>query len=628
MSDTPSVVSMHELVVNYGHHEVLRGLTLAVHQGERIGLVGRNGCGKSTLLKIIASVEQPDSGDITYRKDTVIGYLSQEFTLNEEMSVLENVMDGASQILALIDQYENEPADSLLSAQLLERINQLDGWNLENRAQTLLTNLHAPDPDKPITKLSGGERRRVALCRALIAQPDLLILDEPTNHLDTESITWLEKFLSRYKGTCLFVTHDRYFLDLVSTQIVEIHAGISHSYNGSYTDYLLERAERMAVEAQQESKRQKFLKKELEWVRRSPSARRGKSKDRIDKFFEIKSQKAPEKELQVDLIIPPAPKLGDRVIELKNTSKAYGEKNLFYDLSFKLGPKERVGIIGRNGLGKSTLLKVMLGMEDPDSGEVIIGNRAEINYVDQNRLQLDYTKSVFDEVGEGQEYVTLGEEKLGLRAYLKRFLFSDDRINTRVELLSGGERSRVLLAKILKRGGNVLVLDEPTNDLDLSTLRLLEEAIENFSGSVIAVSHDRYFLNRVCTNILSFEGRGIVDYHVGNFDYYLEKKQENTPKATTQKATAKPAIAQKPKEVRKLKWKEERELEGMEDTILEKEGAIEALETLFSASDFHEKHADDWQELEEKLNETRDEVKRLYDRWEELESIKQTSQSK
>ncbi len=628
MSDatsSASIASASELTVCYSTHSVLDGLTAAIHQGDRIGLVGRNGCGKSTFLRIAAGESEPDSGLFVTRKGLITGYLPQKFELDPAKDVLSNIMDGARWIQELIETYENTPAESAQSAELLDQINQLDGWTLEQRAQGLITNLHAPEGHLDISRLSGGEKRRVALCRALISKPDFLILDEPTNHLDTESIEWLEQFLARYKGTCLFVTHDRYFLDRISTSILEISQGKAYSYEGNYTDYMLTRAERMANEQRTEHKRQRFLQKELEWVRRRPKARGTKSRDRLDRYFEVKDQDGPEKELEVDLIIPPAPKLSNRVIELNQVGKQIGDRRLFHKLDFKLEGGERVGIVGRNGMGKSTLLRVILGKEPASSGEVLLGSRAEINYVDQDRLNLDDNLSVFEEVGEGQEYVTLGEEKIGLRAYLRRFLFSDERINTKIELLSGGERSRVLLAKILKKGGNILVLDEPTNDLDLNTLRLLEEALLGFQGSVLVVSHDRYFLNRVCTGILAFEDDGGLHYSPGSYDYYLEKKAERDKQTAPPKkeSTKTPEKAKRP---RKLKWAEQRELETIEEVILEAEEIASALETEMSEPDFYTQHTHDWQEYEEKRASARQKVSDLYDRWEELEAIKQASE--
>ena len=523
-SSTAVIASANNLSVKYGTQVVLDGATIAFREGEHIGLVGRNGSGKSTFLQIAAGVAQADSGEFTCRRDLVTGYMPQVSGLDDAATVHANILSGAQRILDLIAEYERVPADSPLSAALLEQIIQADGWNLEHRIKSLITNLHAPESDRVVGTLSGGEKRRVALCRALLARPDFLILDEPTNHLDTGSIEWLEDFLARYAGTCLFVTHDRYFLDRVATRIVELSRGQFTTYDGNYTDYLLARAQRQAVEEAQEHQRQKFLKRELQWVRKAPRARRTKSVDRVERYFEMAAQEAPEAELDVELIIPTPPKLANRIIELRDVSVELGGRTLFQHANLNLTAGERLGVVGRNGLGKSSLLKVILQELPAASGAVEIGARTQINYVDQNRLLLDDSKTVWEEVGSGGEHVTLGDQSITLRAYLRRFLFSEERINTKISQLSGGERSRVLLAKILKRGGNVLMLDEPTNDLDLGTLRLLEEALVAFGGCVIVVSHDRYFLNRVCTSILAFEGEGRVGYNVGNYDYYLEKR--------------------------------------------------------------------------------------------------------
>lgn len=621
---TNAIASASELVMRYGDQEVLKAATLAIHEGERIGLVGRNGCGKSTFLKIIAGDLKPDSGTTAYRKGLKIGYLPQMFELDESGSVMDNILSGAKYISDLIDEYERQDPESAKSSELLDQITHLDGWNLGQRAESLINHLHAPPRDQLVESLSGGEKRRVALCRALLARPDFLILDEPTNHLDTDAIEWLEDFLARYKGACMFVTHDRYFLDRIATRMVELFRGEFHSYQGNYTEYLVARAERMATEEMQEHKRQRFLKKELDWVRRAPKARGSKAKNRIDAYFEVANQDALEQDLDVELIIPPAARLANRIIELRDVGKGFDGRTLFEHLDFDLEEGQRIGIVGRNGLGKSTLLKVILGEVAPDSGTVEIGKCTQINYVDQDRLALDDDKSVWEDVGEGSEYVRLGDESISLRAYLKRFLFTDDRINTKIELLSGGERSRVLLAKILKRGGNVIVLDEPTNDLDLGTLRLLEEALTGFTGSVIVVSHDRFFLNRVCTGILAFEGEGVVKYHVGDYDYYLEKRAEKIrPGAGTSAAEGASSLGKKTKErPRKLKWKEEKELEGMEGLILETEAEVSSLESIFAAPDFYEKHSGDWQELEAELAAKKNRVAGLYARWEELEALK------
>jgi ATP-binding cassette subfamily F protein uup len=616
-----AIASANELVVHFGAQVVLDRASLTILEGERVGLVGRNGSGKSTFLQIAAGMLPPDFGELILRRDLVVGYMPQMFALDESTTVHANILAGAERVLELIAEYETAPPESARSGILLQQIEHFDGWNLEHRIKSLITNLHAPNEERTVATLSGGEKRRVALCRALLARPDFLILDEPTNHLDTESIEWLEDFLARYDGTALFVTHDRYFLDRVATRVVELSRGKFYSYAGNYTDYLLARAERAAVEEMQEHKRQKFLKRELAWVRKAPRARRTKSVDRVERYFEMAAQEAPEAELDVDLIIPPAPKLANRVIEFREVSMELGGRTLIQNLSLNLQPNERLGIVGRNGLGKSTLLKIMLGQLMPTSGEVEIGARTEINYVDQNRLLLDDAKTVFGEVGEGSEFVRLGEESITLRSYLRRFLFTEERINTKVEHLSGGERSRVLLAKILKRGGNVLVLDEPTNDLDLGTLRLLEEALVGFKGNVIVVSHDRYFLNRVCTAILAFEGDGAVRYAVGNYDYYIEKRaaaeKRVAPMEVISPNESKP-LMQKP---RKLKWKEERELEGMEAAILAAEAEVTRLEELFAAQDFYAKHAGDWPKMEAELSEAREGVARLYARWEALAAL-------
>ncbi len=567
--------------------------------------------------------------------------------LDDATTVHANILGGAQRILDLIAEYERVPGDSPLSATLLDQIIHADGWNLEHRIKSLITNLHAPESDRVVGTLSGGEKRRVALCRALLARPDFLILDEPTNHLDTGSIEWLEDFLARYAGTCVFVTHDRYFLDRVATRIVELSRGQFISYDGNYTDYLLARAQRKAVEEAQEHQRQKFLKRELQWVRKAPRARRTKSVDRVERYFEMAAQEGPEAELDVELIIPTPPELANRIIELRDVSVELGGRTLFQHANLNLTAGERLGVVGRNGLGKSSLLRVILQELPVASGELEIGARTQINYVDQNRLLLDDEKTVWEEVGTGGEHVTLGEQSITLRAYLRRFLFSEDRINTKISQLSGGERSRVLLAKILKRGGNVLMLDEPTNDLDLGTLRLLEEALVAFGGCVIVVSHDRYFLNRVCTSILAFEGEGRVAYSVGNYDYYLERREalgtapsirgqksdvrsqssQRLAVASSDPAPAGVATERKKSEgkPRKLKYKEEREWESMEANILAAENEVSDLEATFAAPDFYTKPRAEISDLETQLKTARDKVAHLYARWHELELLQSAS---
>jgi ATP-binding cassette subfamily F protein uup len=624
---TASVIaSATELTVRYGPHVVLDRATLAIHENERIGLVGRNGSGKSTFLRIAAGTLEPDAGQFTRKRDLVTGYLPQVFDLDDAATVEANILAGAQHILDLIAEYEGLSAESPRSHLLLDRIQHFDGWSLDHRAGSLATNLHAPAMDRIVGSLSGGEKRRVALCRALLARPDFLILDEPTNHLDTESIEWLEDFLSRYPGACLFVTHDRYFLDRIATRIVELSRGEFLNYDGSYSEFLVAKAERASAEERVERKRQQFLKHELAWVRKGPSARRTKSVDRIERYFEEAAKGPPEQEIDVELIIPIASKLANRVITITDVGMELGGRTLFDSVDLDLAAGQRLGIVGRNGIGKSTLLKIVIGELTPTTGKVEIGARTEINYVDQNRLALDDNKTVWEEVGGGTEYVQLGDESITLRGYLRRFLFTEDRINTKISQLSGGERSRILLAKILKRGGNVIILDEPTNDLDLATLRLLEEALAAFTGSVIVVSHDRYFLNRVCTHTLAFEGNGVVTLNAGGYDYYLEKRAAALARQAAPAPTAPVAAPSKPAsaaKARKLTYKETRELETIEADILAAETEVARIEAMLSAPDAYMKYGGEWTQLEAQLEAGRKRVPKLYARWEELEAIKQ-----
>jgi ABC transport system ATP-binding/permease protein len=616
-----ALLSAQDLEVAYNTQVVLDKASMTVCEGDRLGLVGRNGSGKSTFLRILTGQQKADAGEIVTKRDLQLGYLPQEFELDHKHTVIESIRSGAQHILDLIHEFETLPGDSHRHEEIEKRIAAADGWELDQRIESTMTHLQVPAADRNVGELSGGEHRRVALCRALVAQPDLLILDEPTNHLDNESIQWLEQFLKTYKGALLLVTHDRYFLDRITNRIVELAGGIFYPYKGNYTTYLEKKAERQASEATAEKRRQMFLKRELEWVRRGPKARTTKSKSRLDRYEEVASKDGPEVEKVVDVVIPPPPPIGNRILDLVNIGYAYDGNPLFEDIDFNFQAGMRIGIVGRNGIGKTTLLKVIMGQLEPTAGTIKRGQLVEFNYVDQNRLQLDPESRVIESISDGTEFVLFGSERLSLRGYLKRFLFTDDRIDTKVKLLSGGERSRLLLATILKRGGNFIILDEPTNDLDLATLRVLEEALVSFPGIVMAVSHDRYFLNRVCTGILAFEGQGRVEYSVGDYDYYLEKKArlESAPAKTTE---TKKTESNKPKEKpRKLTWKESKELEGMEERILEVEQEIERIETLFSSPTFHQEHGQKATELNEKLEQSRSEAERLYQRWEELEKI-------
>ncbi len=630
----PVILTALELEVHFGEQIVLDKASLSVHEGDRIGLVGRNGAGKSTFLKIIEGMLTPDSGEVAKKKKLVIGFLSQDFTLDESLNVYQNILAGAENELELIHEYEQTPFDSPKKHHLEETILRMDSWNLEKRINFLAASLDAPSTDRNIAGLSGGEKRRVALCRALIAKPDLLILDEPTNHLDTKSIEWLEDFLAGYIGTCIFVTHDRYFLDRIANRIVELASGNFYSHQGNYTEYLINKSERLAVMEVEERKRQLFLKRELEWVRTGPRARRTKAKSRLDNFYELAAQAKSEPELEVDLIIPPSGRLGKKVVELKNVGIKLGNKTLFENFSFNFEAGKKIGVVGYNGVGKTTLLKIILGEVVPTSGKIEVSETTLFNYVDQARLLLNDDDSVVKAIGEGSETIQFGKLRLSIWTYLRRFLFSDERINTVVGKLSGGEKSRLTLAKILCRGGNFLLLDEPTNDLDLPTLRILEEALISFEGCVMVVSHDRYFLNRVCSGILAFEENNEIYYSEGDYDYYVDKRKLREKNKESFVGTPKRG---KPEEIKidtpsgkhskskpkKLSFKDALELEHIEEKIIDAESEVERIEKIFSSPDFYSKYAEKTNELNHQLKEAKLKIKQLYDRWDELEKMKQ-----
>lgn len=618
---SPLLIAARDLAVRFGEQVVLRSATLSIHQTDRIGLVGANGSGKSTLIKVIAGLMSPDSGTVERRRELVTGYLSQEFTLDASKTVYENVLEGARGVLELLEEYEHLSFDAERRHTVEEHLRQIDGWNLRNRVDAVMTSLNAPAPGRSIDTLSGGEKRRVALCRAVVARPDLLILDEPTNHLDTGSIEWLEEYLASYQGACLFVTHDRYFLDSIANRIIELAEGVCHPHEGNYTDFMIDKAERQAQLESEEKKRNNFLRRELEWVRRGPRARTTKSKSRLKRYFDVADAEGFVPEREVELVIPPPPGLGSTILNLRNLGMDMDGRTLFRGVDLLFTKHRKLGIVGRNGSGKTTLLRVILGELTPAAGSVEIGERTVINSVDQSRLSLDDGNTVLREIGEGNDWVMFGEQRLTVWSYLRRFLFTDDRIMTKVGSLSGGERSRLLLAKVLRRGGNLLVLDEPTNDLDLPTLRVLEEALEAFDGCVIAVSHDRYFLNRVCNGILAFEEDGTVHFSEGNYDYYKEKREAR--RAAALPAALETAAPKEPKAaVRKLSYKEAKELEGMEEAIMRAEEEVLRLETLFASPDFYALHGARTEELTHEMERCRTEVERLYARWHDLESVR------
>ena len=625
------LLSANDLVLVYDHLRLLDGVTVAITSGEKVGLVGRNGCGKTSLFKILANQSQPDAGDVSRRKALRVGYLPQEFELDETTTVHENILAGAADVLEWMRRYEAGEGSDANQASWLERIELADGWNMNTRAESIATSLSAPDMNAKVAGLSGGEKRRVALCRALVAQPDLLLLDEPTNHLDATTINWLEEYLKNFAGAVMFVTHDRYFLDTIATRVVELDQGRAFSHPGNYTSFLENKAIRQQIADQAERRRQRFLREELEWVRAGVRARRTKAKHRLDTYYEIKGLEAPPEEREMDVLIPPPPEMGNIGVELEQAGVKVGEGEqerwLFRNLDLTLTPGKCIGIVGKNGVGKTTLLKVCMGELEPSEGTVVIGKKIQLNYIDQSRMQLVGKGSVLEEIADGDESVTFGNRSISARGYLRRFQFPEHRANEPVNQLSGGERARLMLAKVLKRGGNFLILDEPTNDLDLPSLRMLEEALADFDGSVIVVSHDRYFLDRICDQIIAFEPEGVFA-QPGNYSYYLEKRREKLARQKAAPPTSAPTkepqpVREKKNRPRRLSYMEKRELEGMEEAILEAESEVETMETTLNDPSYYVDHANEAVELTRKLETAKQNVARLYKRWEELAAIEE-----
>lgn len=622
-----TLFSANDLRLAYGPQTLLDGVTLAISAGEKVGLVGRNGCGKTSLLKILANENQADSGDISARRGLRIGYLPQEFELDPALSVYDNIAAGAADVASAVTRYENGDGSESELSELLTLIEHTDGWNLDARIKSLSNALFTPPLESETGPLSGGEKRRVALCSALASQPDLLLLDEPTNHLDSESIRWLEDFLKTYTGAVIFVTHDRYFLNVIATRIIEISDGKAYSHPGNYTAFLESKAARQEIAENTEKKRQKFLKDELKWVKAGVKARTTKSRSRLDAFYEVKDQDAPVREGEIDLLIPPPPRLGNTIVDLEDVSITLGDRTLFRSMNLSLEEGQCTGIVGKNGVGKSTLLKICLQQLEPTSGKAILGKQVKINYIDQSRMQLDGTGSLLDEISDGNEKIEFGDEILGARAYLRRFLFSDERINERVDLLSGGERARLMLAKVLKTGGNLIVLDEPTNDLDLQSLRMLEEALAAFPGTILVVSHDRYFLDRICDQIVAFEDDG-VKVSPGNFSYYLEKRQarENAARAqaTAANRAAKKRASEKKDKPRKLTMAEAKELETLEEKVMEADDTVTTLQEKLSSPEVQT----DFEQIPvvmAELEAAKKVADGLINRWEFLEEVKANS---
>ena len=518
--------------------ELFKGITLSFLPGAKIGVLGVNGAGKSTLLKIMAGVDKDFNGEAWAADGVKVGYLEQEPQLDPNKNVMENIMDGLGEIRDLLKRYEevsmkfaeemtDDEMNALIEEQaaLQEKIDACDGWDLERTIEIAMDALRCPPSDADVTKLSGGEKRRVALCRLLLQKPDMLLLDEPTNHLDAESVAWLEKHLQDYKGTVVMVTHDRYFLDNVTGWILEIDRGQGIPYEGNYSSWLEQKEKRLAQEAKEESARQRTLANELEWIRKNPKARQAKSKARINAYDELLSQATKEKITQAHINIPMTERLGDLVIEAKNISKGFGDRLLIDNLSFKIPKGAIVGIIGPNGAGKTTLFKMITGQEKPDSGELRIGDTVDLGYVDQSRDELDADKTVWEEISDGLDIIQLGKKEMPSRAYVGQFNFKGADQQKKVGQLSGGERNRVHLAKMLRKGANVILLDEPTNDLDVDTLRSLEEGIMAYPGCVLVTSHDRWFLDRLATHIIAYEGDSQVVWFEGNFEEYEKDKK-------------------------------------------------------------------------------------------------------
>lgn len=522
--------------------QVLKNIYLSFFYGAKIGILGLNGSGKSTLLKIIAGVEKNFQGDVVFSSGYKVGYLEQEPKLDPEKTVIEIVKEGVSETISILDEYNKinelfgleevysdpDRMDKLMAQQavLQDQIDANNAWELDTKLEIAMDALRTPDHDKKIGILSGGEKRRVALCRLLLQEPDVLLLDEPTNHLDAESVHWLEHHLAQYKGTVIAVTHDRYFLDNVAGWILELDRGEGIPWKGNYSSWLDQKSKRLAQESKTASKRQKTLERELEWVRQGAKGRQTKQKARLKSYERLMSQDQKQQEEKLEIFIPNGPRLGTNVIQASGVSKAYGDKLLYEDLAFNLPQAGIVGIIGPNGAGKTTIFKMIMGEENADKGNFSVGETAKIAYVDQSHSNIDPQKSIWENFSDGQELIMMGGKQVNSRAYLSRFNFSGSEQNKKVNTLSGGERNRLHLAMTLKEEGNVLLLDEPTNDLDVNTLRALEEGLENFAGCAVVISHDRWFLDRICTHILAFEGDSQVYFFEGSFSDYEENKKK------------------------------------------------------------------------------------------------------
>lgn len=639
-----ALLTLKDISLKVGDRTLLDSIAVVVDEGQRIGLLGPNGCGKSTLLRILAGVLEPDSGERTERRDLRLGYLSQEPELPADARVHAAVlagMEGRAEVLRELEQVHTKMADDpdtdqlerLLKQQqrLDEQLEQLGGHDIDHRASALLDNLGVADHDAICGDLSGGERRRVAMARLLLSDPEVLLLDEPTNHLDAEVTEWLEEYLLDSGVPLVLVTHDRYFLDRLCTRIVEFDKSKLHEYDGGYSTYLVKRAERLEAEQNAESARMNTLRRETEWIKRGPPARTTKAKARIGRHQALVDSAPPPTSAELEFQIPEGPRLGDYVLRIQGVSKSFGDRTVIEPFSFELGPGQRLGIVGKNGAGKTTLLRMIMGQLDADQGTVGIGPTVKFAGIDQKRSDLDESKSVFEEVANGNDYVFVGGRSMRIESFLEQFLFPGEMKHARISSLSGGERNRVLIAKLLCAGGNVLVLDEPTNDLDLASLRALEDALLAFPGAAIVVSHDRWFLDRIATRVIHMDGSGHARVHEGDLSLLLERlKREAVTRqaqitAANQKAKDKakaqdtPAAAAKP---RKLSTREQRELAALPDKIAATEAELAKVDEGLADPSLYEAHnAQRFDELTKRRKELPDELAELYSRWEELEAI-------